>query len=115
MKNILVVEHDLIVANTLDLLLDALEVPHKVARDEEEALEHIKRNKVGIVFCDIPYTDFGGICKKLIDSVGDDIVVIVMTTTSKDSYPDDVVKKLTGADAVLRKPFDVEEIQNLIM
>lgn len=108
MKDILIVDDDVAIAN---LIADALEDEGfltLIYNDGESALKQIKETEFELIILDImmPKMDGLTLCRKIRDSVSCPILFL----TAKSNMVDTLVGFEMGADDYISKPFMVEEL-----
>jgi len=114
MNKILIVEDDKYLARTLKKLFDKKNLESEIAFNGKEALTKIKENPdFSIILTDLVMPEMGGM--ELIENVKNthpDIEIIVMTGYGDIKTAVEAMKK--GASDFITKPFDKEELLNII-
>lgn len=115
MATILVADDELDIVETIRCILEAKGHDVLEANDGMAALEQAKNGKPDIVFLDVmmPGLDGYKVCRMLkYDSEYRDIPIVMLTARS--SSQDREIGKEAGADMYMTKPFDIEEVLDLI-
>lgn len=115
MKNILVVDDDEIVQETLKLGLESLNYKVFIAWDEKSVMEVLSEHKINAILLDISLSGVDGItlCRRVKQTPGMAEMPILIITAYGDSqtYHD---AYLFGACDYIVKPFDILEISKKI-
>jgi DNA-binding NtrC family response regulator len=110
---LLIVDDDVNFRNTLSKILNKKGYETVSAKDGFSALELIKENAFDVVLIDIKMPVMDGVeTYKKMKTIKSDIKAIMMTAFSADDLIRDAIKE--GVYAVVRKPFDVDMIVNMI-
>jgi DNA-binding response OmpR family regulator len=115
MAKILVVDDELDIVETIRCILEAKGHDVLEANDGMAALEQTKNGKPDIIFLDVmmPGLDGYKVCRMLkYDSEYRDIPIVMLTARA--SSQDREIGKEAGADMYITKPFDIEEVLDLI-
>ncbi len=114
-NRILVVDDEPDIVITIKYMLEHEGYMVSTASDGEEALHKVKDDKPHLIILDLRLPKLPGeqVCKKIRkDEEISDIPIIMLT--AKDSDVDKVVGKVIGANCYLTKPFDMDELLQLI-
>ena len=106
-KKILVVDEEVDIAELLRLLLDGDRVEVLVAHDGQEALEIVHEERPQLILSDVmmPVLDGRELCRRVrADPATSHITIILMSAAHGQSVGE------YGADAFIRKPFDLLEV-----
>ncbi len=115
MATILVADDELDIVETIRCILEAKGHDVLEANDGMAALEQAKNGKPDIIFLDVmmPGLDGYKVCRMLkYDSEYRDIPIVMLTARA--SSQDREIGKEAGADMYMTKPFDIEEVLDLI-
>ncbi len=115
MATILVADDELDIVETIRCILEAKGHDVLEANDGMAALEQAKNGKPDIIFLDVmmPGMDGYKVCRMLkYDSEYRDIPIVMLTARA--SSQDREIGKEAGADMYMTKPFDIEEVLDLI-
>ena len=109
-KRVLIVDDDAVIRELLGTLLRQRDLTVDEASDGREALELLKENVYSVVLLDLlmPNVDGFGVIEGLTSSP----VVLVITGAERALVKQLDPKKIHG---VVRKPFDAEELANLVV
>ena len=109
-KRVLIVDDDAVIRELLGTLLRQRDLTVDEASDGREALELLKENVYSVVLLDLlmPNVDGFGVLEGLTSSP----VVLVITGAERALVKQLDPKKIHG---VVRKPFDAEELANLVV
>src|SRR5213593_2666923 len=109
-KRVLIVDDDAVIRELLGTLLRQRDLTVDEASDGREALELLKENLYSVVLLDLlmPNVDGFGVIEGLTSSP----VVLVITGADRALVKQLDPKKIHG---VVRKPFDSEELANLVV
>lgn len=111
--SILVVDDDMHFRETLGKILTVKGFEITTADSGVSALDKVKERAFDIILMDIKMPVMNGVeAYKKIKEIRKDSVVILMTAFSVDELIHDAIKE--GVYAVVRKPFDIETIVNMI-
>jgi two-component system response regulator MprA len=107
--NVLVVDDDTTVRDSIDRALRVNGFEVKLAADGREALETMAHSPVDAVILDVlmPEVDGLAVCRSLRGS-GNGVPILMLT--ARDAVPDRVTGLEAGADDYLVKPFALEEL-----
>ncbi len=109
-RNVLVVDDDPDVLSMLERLLKKLEYNPLVAKNGEEAVKIIDRNKVDVVVSDLVMPEMDGMeLLKRVKSRKGDVPFVMITGHPTIETAVEAIKK--GAYDYITKPFQVEEVQ----
>ena len=109
-RNLLVVDDDPDVLSMLERLLKKLEYNPLVAKNGEEAVKIIDRNKVDVVVSDLVMPEMDGMeLLKRVKSRKGDVPFVMITGHPTIETAVEAIKK--GAYDYITKPFQVEEVQ----
>jgi len=111
MKKILVVEDDLSVLSVVVSRLEASGFAVTVAKDGQEALEQVCKEKPDLIVLDLmlPKRDGFSVCNQLKREKKFCKIPIVMAT-ARDEQIDIELGVLVGADLYITKPFDTKDL-----
>lgn len=115
MATILVADDELDIVETIRCLLEAKGYDVLEANDGITALEQAKNGKPDIIFLDVmmPGLDGYKVCRMLkYDSAYRDIPIVMLTARA--GSQDREIGKQAGADMYMTKPFDIEEVLDLV-
>lgn len=109
MKNILIIENDLLLLKTMATILIARGFLISIAKDGKEALYEISRKKFDLVLTDLmlPYASGMEIIDKLNEGDAKTPVIIMSSSHSEESITDGFS---IGADDYIKKPFTPGEL-----
>lgn len=109
MKNILIIDDDVVIAKGLEESLKAEHFNPLVANTGEKGFLMAKRENVDLVILDLKLPDRNGedICRQLRK---EGVQVPIMMLTSKKQETDKVIGLEIGADDYVTKPFSVKEL-----
>lgn len=111
--NILIVDDDVNFCNTLAKILTKKGYETLMANSGSQAIELVKEKKIDVVLMDIKMPVMDGVeTYKKLKVIKPGIKVILMTAFSVDDLIKDALSE--GVYAVVRKPFDIETIINMI-
>jgi DNA-binding response OmpR family regulator len=115
MSRVLIADDEPDIVETIKCILEAR--GHQVfeANDGMEALDHARNSNPDIIFLDVmmPKLDGYKVCRMLkFDSQYQNIPVILLTARA--SSQDMSIGEEVGADVYLTKPFDVDEVLDLV-
>ncbi len=116
MAVVLIADDETYIRDLIRRALPASEYTVLEASEGNETLETLKTSKVDILILDLVMPQKGGIETFMeIREQNKDLKIIVIT--GKIKTEDDAIQGLTehfGVDAVLNKPFDIEELSRLV-
>ena len=110
-KKILVVDDEVDIAEILRLLLDGDGVEVLVAHNGQEALEMVREERPQLILSDVmmPVLDGRELCRRVrADPATSHITIILMSAAHQKGRGE------WGADAFLRKPFDLLEVLEIV-
>lgn len=111
MATILVADDERAIRVLLDMILT--DEGHRVlfAADGRQALERCGRDRPDLVIADVmmPLLDGAALCRQLKAGGGTASLPVILMSAAAD-----VAARAAGADAFLRKPFDVAEVESLV-
>jgi DNA-binding response OmpR family regulator len=116
-KKILVVDDDPSVRTLLTLNLAAEGYDIATAENGDRALEYIEKTEADLVILDImmPGRDGWEVCKTIRDSESHDRRRKIIMLTARDTPRDKLIgKDLLGADEYVTKPFDIDELMEIV-
>jgi len=109
-RNVLIVDDDPDVLSMLERLLKKLEYNPLVAKNGEEAVQIIDRNKIDVVVSDLVMPEMDGMeLLKRVKSRKGDVPFVMITGHPTIETAVEAIKK--GAYDYITKPFQVEEVQ----
>jgi DNA-binding NtrC family response regulator len=109
-RNVIIVDDDPDVLSMLERLLKKLEYNPYVAKNGEEAIQIIDRNKIDVVVSDLVMPEMDGMeLLKRVKSRKGDIPFVMITGHPTIETAVEAIKK--GAYDYITKPFQVEEVQ----
>jgi DNA-binding response OmpR family regulator len=114
-EKILIADDNLYLVEILKTDLELLNYAIAVARDGEEALKKIEELKPDLIILDVMMPKLNGyqVCRKIKNSPElKDIVVIMLT--AKATHDDKYWGMDCGADEYVTKPFDTDQLEELI-
>jgi DNA-binding NtrC family response regulator len=107
------VDDDLNLCNTLSKILKKKGYATTTAENGQRAIELVKEKPVDVILMDVKMPVLNGVeAYKNIKRIRPSAVVIFMTAFSMEDLIKDAIKE--GAYAVIKKPFDVDTVINLI-
>lgn len=108
MRNVIIIEDDIEIANGLKLYLEKNNYQVRVFHHPLEGLEALAKDSFDIVLLDLMLPEIDGleVCKRIRE--GDNIPIIMLT--AKDDLTDKVVGLELGADDYIPKPFEPREL-----
>ncbi|MBI4055102.1 MAG: response regulator transcription factor [Elusimicrobia bacterium] len=118
-KRILIAEDDPELLEVLEIFLTRLGYEVVKARDGREALAAVQAQAVDLMILDVmmPYLDGYHVAREVSSKMPGRVPPILILT-SRDVERERNVVRLSGADAVVQKPFEMEdlrrEIENLL-
>ena len=111
--SVLVVDDDINFRNTLAKILGKKGYTISIAENGLRAIEMVKEKPVDVILMDIKMPVMGGVeAYKNIKQINPSTVVIFMTAFSVEDLVKNTVKD--GVYAVLKKPFDIDTMVNMI-
>lgn len=115
MKNIVVIDDEESLCIIIEVLLKKLNFVGHSFTNGLEALEHIKENLPDAVLVDIAMPEINGIeIISKIREISSDIPIIAMSGMEwKDTLLASAL--ISGANKILKKPFNFDELSNVIM
>ncbi len=112
-KNILVVDDDRLICWGLERLISARNFHVTTVNNGKDAIFEIYNVPYNSVFLDVNLPDISGIdVLKEIKKVAPETKVVVMTADDLDDYRQEALNG--GAAQLIRKPFNVPEIEHII-
>ncbi|MDF1571212.1 MAG: response regulator [Bacteroidales bacterium] len=113
-KKILVCEDNKLTQRVLEVALKSMDHEILVATDGEEGIRLIKEHEIGLIITDInmPYNSGLEIVAFVRKNYGRKIPVIIVTNISLDDTRKHA--KELGADAYITKPFDPDQLLEII-
>ena len=113
MKKILIVDDDRSILSIFEFILNKKKISCLVSDTRKKAIEIYNKNKIDLIFIDAKLKNDSGIgLFKLIKKNNKEIPIIMMTGHKTDDLVEEMFEE--GASLILYKPFDVDEILNLI-
>ena len=111
MATILVADDERAIRVLLEMILSDEGYRVLLAVDGRQALERCERDHPDLVIADVmmPVLDGAGLCRQLKADVRTAHLPVVLMSAAADA-----VARAAGADAFLRKPFDVAEVEALV-
>ncbi|MCK4798977.1 MAG: response regulator [Spirochaetes bacterium] len=113
MRNILIIDDESVLRETLGLILKEREYNVIIAKDGEEAIENTKNIHIDIALIDIKLPGIDGVeTYKILKESHSDMIAVMMT-----AYPvTDLIDKALdcGVLSCIHKPFNIEETIELI-
>ena len=113
MMNILVVDDDFIIRETLSALLDQYRVVHEknfeifVAEDGQKAIELVRAHGMGLVFMDINMPGMNGVeATKAIKAISKDTMIVAISSIEEHSKQRELLE--IGAEDYIVKPVVAE-------
>lgn len=112
-KRIIIVDDDIGMSETIKDILDELGYDVNVANDGYKAIEMIKKKFYNVVLMDIKMPGINGVeTFKKIKEISSSERVIMMTAYSVEDLIKEALNE--GAYGVIHKPFDINEVIELI-
>lgn len=114
-KKVLLVDDEPDIVETVKFMLEAEEFDCIVAYDGEDALNKAKNENPDIILLDVMLPKINGykVCRLLkFDNKYKNIPILMLTARSQDE--DKAIGEETGANEYITKPFEIEEIINLV-
>ena len=109
----LIVDDEQVIRSFFKRLLSLMEFDVVEAQDGFKAVEIIKNESVDIAFIDVRMPGMNGLeTFRKLKEIKPGIVAVMMTGYAVDDLLDEAMKE--GAKGIVRKPFDINEIKNLI-
>ncbi len=111
--NILIVDDNISLAETMSFILEKKEYRAITAKNGNEAIEKVKNKFFDIIFMDIKMPVMNGVeaCKK-IKKISSQSKVFMMTAYAVEELIQEALKE--GASGILYKPLDIEKMLTLI-
>ena len=107
-------DQDLVDLLKLDLTHEGYEI--LTALDGKEALQILNSQKVDLVILDVmmPYVDGYHVAYELTSHPAQGALPKILILTSRDVTEEREIAKLSGADVLIQKPFDMEDLHQWI-
>ena len=107
MDKVLVVDDDAVVAELIALMFEEEGVHALIAGDGLEALTIAHEERPQLVLTDVTMPGMDGVelCRQLRRDPGTSAMVVLLMSAAVDTDPSGC-----GADGVIRKPFDIEDL-----
>ncbi|MDD3013795.1 MAG: response regulator [Candidatus Gastranaerophilales bacterium] len=114
-KTVLIVDDEQDIVETLRFMLEAEGITCLTAHDGEEALNKAKNEKPDLIILDVMLPKINGYkVSRLLkfDKKYKDIPILMVTARSQEE--DKVIGQDTGADEYITKPFDLDNVINMV-
>ena len=113
--DILVVDDDPAIRDTVASLLDMEGYAVRAAQDGDQALALVRAARPALIVLDyyMPRMDGAAFCRALAGEVGrqDTRIVLLTAAGERDVH---AIRELCAADALIRKPFDVDDLLDTV-
>ena len=114
MQNILIVDDNAGILHTLDIILTEKGYRVEIADNGLDAIEQIRNRSFDLVISDIKMSHVTGVdVLKEIKRVSPEIPTIMITAFTMDKLVQEAQQE--GAEAVLHKPLDFDELHSVIL
>jgi len=114
-KTVLIVDDEQDIVETLRFMLETEGINCLTAHDGEEALNKAKNEKPDLIILDVMLPKINGYkVSRLLkfDRKYKDIPILMVTARSQDE--DKIIGQDTGADEYITKPFDLDNVINMV-
>lgn len=113
MHDVLVVDDDQAIVEMVSAALAMEAIPHRTAANGREALDRVREARPSLILLDLnmPVVDGKAFCDGFDQDHGRDGTVVILMTAAQDAR---TMSAQLHADAVLTKPFDINELFTVV-